>query len=104
MKLETIAGAFDATMRQIFAHLGFADTDLDEAAAVASAEDVARMDDARLAANQHIHSRTLSKWRDFLSVEQVELIERRYGDVIQRLGYSLSREGAAEAANNGVRP
>jgi hypothetical protein len=95
VKLEAIAGAYDAAMRRIFGHLGLPPADLDAAVVIAAAEDVARMDDARVAANPHIHSRTLSKWRDFLSPGQVRLIEGRYGDVIRRLGYSLAEERAA---------
>jgi hypothetical protein len=92
VKLESVAAAFDAQMRCIFRYLGFPEAHLDEAVRVAAAEDIARMDDTRLAANPHIYSRTLSKWRDFLSTEQVRLIESRYNDVICRLGYSLSRQ------------
>jgi hypothetical protein len=96
VKLEEIAAAFDRTMRRIFAHLGFAEPELDEVVRLAATDDVARMDDATVAANPHIYSRQLSKWREFLTSEQVRLIEGRYGDVIQRLGYPLSPKAAPQ--------
>jgi hypothetical protein len=90
VKLETIARDFDGTMQAIFRHLGFADAELAVALEVAATEDVARMDDDAVAANPHIHSRELSKWRGMLSAEQVRSFERRYGDLIVRLGYELA--------------
>lgn len=90
VKLETIAQDFDAAMQKIFRHLGFTAADLALALEVAATEDVARMDDAAIAANPHIHSRELSKWRNMLSAEQVRRFEQRYGDVISTLGYELS--------------
>jgi hypothetical protein len=83
VKLESIAASFDTTMREIFEHLGFPEADHDDAVAIAAAEDIARMDDASLAANQHVHGRTLSKWCDLLSTSEVRLIESRYGEVIR---------------------
>ena len=87
VKLETIAEDFDATMQTIFRHLGFTGADLAVALEVAAGEDVARMADAAVAANPHIHSRELSKWRGMLSPGQVRRFEREYGDIIVRLGY-----------------
>jgi hypothetical protein len=87
IKLETIAAAFDATMRRIFVHLGFDAGQCEIALGCAAAEDVARMDDATLAARAHIHGRELSKWRSFLTAEQVAAFERLHGDLIEALGY-----------------
>jgi hypothetical protein len=55
------------------------------------------MSDDVVARNPHIHSRTLSKWRDFLSAAQLGEFERRYGDLIVNLGYRLSNQGECDA-------
>ena len=90
VKLETIAQDFDGCMRTIFRHLGFGGSDLETAIEIAASEDIARMDDASIAANPHIHSREISKWRGVLSPEQVETFEHSYHDIVTRLGYELS--------------
>ena len=94
VKLETIAAGFDAALAQIFRHLGFDDDRCCDLVGICAAEDVARMDEAAIAANPHIHGRTLSKWRDVLTEDQVARFERQYGDLIRALGYeTLSDAG-----------
>ena len=90
VKLESIMSDFDSSMTTIFNHLGFTDAEVAVALEVAATEDVGRMDDAAVAANPHIHSREISKWRGTLTAEQVRRFEQRYGDVITRLGYDLA--------------
>ena len=90
VKLEDIARDYDATMGSVFRHLGFTPEQCERAVRLAATEDVNRMDDAALAANPHIHSRTLSKWRGMLSQAQVRAFEQRYGDLLLSLGYELS--------------
>jgi hypothetical protein len=90
VRLEDINTAYDATMFRIFRHLGLTEEECAIALEIAAFEDVNRMDDAAVAANVHIHSRTLSKWRDELTAEQVRGFERRHGDLIVSLGYQLS--------------
>ncbi|MDE2006640.1 MAG: hypothetical protein KGI51_08755 [Rhodospirillales bacterium] len=87
VRLESFAANYDGTMRAVLAHLGFVGPALDHAVALAAAEDIARMDDAAIAARPQIGSRTLSKWRDMLSPEQIAAFEARHGDLIDRLGY-----------------
>ncbi len=87
VRLESIAADHDGTMRAILAHLGFAGAALDDAVALAGTEAIARMDDATLANRPQIHSRTLSKWRGFLTPPQVAAFEAAHGDLIDRLGY-----------------
>ena len=87
VRLEDITGNYDATMRTVFRHLGFSAEECETAIALAASEDINRMDDAGLAANPHIHSRTLSKWRELLSPAQLRAFELRYGDLLHRLGY-----------------
>ena len=55
------------------------------------------MSDEAVARNPHIHSRKISKWRDFLSAAQLGKFERRYGDLIANLGYRLSNQGESNA-------
>jgi hypothetical protein len=95
VKLETIARDFDATMRTIFHHLGFTEAEMPVVMEAAAREDIRRMDDAAIAANPHIHSREISKWRGILSPGQVRRFEQRYGDLIVRLGYELSNQGSS---------
>jgi hypothetical protein len=93
VKMEDLAAEFDAAMRRALLHLGFAEADMPELLRIAAAHDVGRMDEAALAANPHIHGRTLSKWRTGLTVAQLRSIEGRYGDVITGLGYGLAGQG-----------
>lgn len=92
VRLEEIAADFDRTMRRVFTHLGFDAARMDAAVDAAAAEDIARMDDATLAARPHIAGRRLSKWRDVLTAAQVAEFERRHGDVVTGLGYYLAGE------------
>jgi hypothetical protein len=93
VKLETISQSFDATMLATFRHLGFNDRECTAAMQIAATEDLTRMSDVRIADDDHIYSRTVSKWRAMLSAEQVALFERRYGDLIANLGYAPSSDG-----------
>jgi hypothetical protein len=90
VRLEDIAADFDAVLARVFQHLGFTGEECACALEIAAAEDINRMDDTALAANPHIHSRTLSKWRETLSAEQLRQFERQYGDLVTGLGYDLS--------------
>jgi hypothetical protein len=97
LRLEDIVADFDAAMAGAFTHLGFPEHMLPDLLALAAPEDLNRMEAARLAANPHIHGRSLSKWRTGLSETQVTGFERRYGGLITALGYPLS-DGARGAA------
>ncbi len=90
IKLEDIMRDFDTTMLVAFRHLGFTERECAVALDVAAGEDINRMDDATLAANTHIHSRAISKWRDLLSPDQIIAFEQRHGDLIASLGYHPS--------------
>ena len=48
------------------------------------------MSDEAIAESRHIHSRTISRWREFLSAAEIDEFEQRYADVIVDLGYRLS--------------
>lgn len=85
--LEAFADNFDATMAVTLSHLGFAHDRMPLALAIAASEDTARMDDQRIRANPHIHSRTLSKWRNFLLDRDLAVFRQRHGSAVERLGY-----------------
>jgi hypothetical protein len=87
VKMEQIAGDFDGAMAGVLRQLGFAEALLPELVALAGAEDLARMDDARLAASPHIHGRRISKWREMLTAEQAGAFGRRYASLLAGLGY-----------------
>ena len=87
VRLEDIVHDFDASMARIFRHLGFNQAECATACELAAAEDLNRMDDATIAANEHIHSRILSKWRTVLTPGLVRDFEQWYGDLILGLGY-----------------
>ena len=40
-----------------------------------------------MAANPHIHTRAISKWRSMLTPAQIARFERQYGGLIRQLGY-----------------
>ena len=102
VQLEAMTRDFDGAFAAIFEHLGFGDDEGAQAVELARPHDVARMSDQAVAQNRHIHSRTISRWREFLSAAQIDEFERRYGDVIVNLGYRLrNREDSETRAANG---
>lgn len=92
VRLEDVVADYDGTMQRIFRHVGFDEAACEEIGVIAATEDVARMSDAAIAANPHVYSRTLSKWRAFLSPAQLAAFEQRHGDLIRSLGYAVSSE------------
>ena len=88
VKLEDIAANFEATMAVIFRHLDFSGSAYEVAMRIAASEDINRMDDATLAANPHIYSRQLSKWRDMLSEAQIREFVNNYGGLLRDLRYA----------------
>jgi hypothetical protein len=97
VQLEAVSRDFDGALAIIFRHLGFSEAECEEAVTLARPQDIARMSDEAVAQNPHIYSRTLSKWRDFLSDAQIGAFERRYGELIVDLGYQLSNHGGCYA-------
>lgn len=93
LQIEAIAADFDGAMGRMFRHLGFDAAQCEEAVGLAAAEDVARMGDAAVAANPHIHARGLSRWPGVLTAAQVAAFEAAQGDLIRSLGYVLSTGG-----------
>lgn len=79
--IEDLSANFDATMAGIFSHLGFSGDSLARALEIARAEDVARMSDTAIAADPHIHSRQISKWRDYLSARDLDYFAERFPDI-----------------------
>ena len=86
--MERVSTDFDGAMLDIFTHLGFSGDELRQAVALAAAEDVARMTDGQIAANPHIHSRQLSKWRSILDDADLERYAARFEGVAGSLGYA----------------
>jgi len=95
VQLEAVMRDFDGVFAAIFEHLGFSADECAQAVELARPHDIARMSDEAVARSRHINSRTISKWREFLSTTQIDEFERRYGDVIANLGYRLSNQGEA---------
>lgn len=98
IRLEAVMADFDAGMQRIFEHFGFSDAERTSALDVARHEDVRRMDDAAMSQRPQISSRTISKWRTFLTEEQIARFENAYGDVISSLGYPLHDSAPAIGA------
>jgi len=95
VRLEDVMCDFDGALGAIFRHVGFSDDEGAQAVELARPHDVARMSDETVAENRHIHSRNISRWRDFLSAAEIDEFERRYGDLIAGLGYRLNQSAAA---------
>jgi hypothetical protein len=89
VKIEDLMADFDGTLTLIFRHFGIPEVDIPLALAAAASEDIGRMSDAQIAANPNIYSRSISKWRSMLTPTQIERFQSRYGEAIERLGYSL---------------
>jgi hypothetical protein len=87
VKLEDIAANFDGTMADIFRHLNLSGSSYEAAMQIAASEDINRMDDATLAANPHIYSRQLSKWRDVLTEAQIREFVNNYCGLLRDLSY-----------------
>jgi hypothetical protein len=81
VKLEAVMTDFDSAMLRIFDHFDFTLEQSLTALDVARAEDIRRMDEATLATRPQVHSRTGSKWSDFLSAAQIAGFEAEYGDL-----------------------
>jgi hypothetical protein len=90
VKLEEIAERFDEEMLRIFQHFGFDARETSIAVKIAAEHDTNRMSDEKIAKNNHIHSRSISKWRNTLTEEQLSRFDRRYGELIRTLGYAES--------------
>lgn len=90
MQMEAFAEDFDAAMSAVLTHLGFAGEAHADALQIARTEDIGRMDDARVAADPHIHGRKLSKWRDFLDADDLAAFDERFGFVLPMLGYEVT--------------
>ena len=97
-QLEQINADFDQMIWRIFSHIGFSTQALKLLRDAVAMEDIGRMDDAQLAQRPHVHSRTLSKWRQMLTADQVEAFEQRYGHLILDLGYELSTAAVPASA------
>jgi hypothetical protein len=104
VKLEDVMADFDGSMLRIFEHFGFTAGERQAALEAARPEDVRRMDDVAIAERPQIHSRTISKWRAFLSPAQVMHFETCHGDLIRDLGYVLTVAGDPVPAVAGATP
>ncbi len=93
VKLEEICANFQPSMLSVFKHLGLSKEESKVALDLISNEDIGRMEDAQIAANPHIYSRQISKWRAMLSPSLLAEFERRFADLIVSLGYELSSFG-----------
>jgi hypothetical protein len=89
-KIEDFMADFDGVLARILRHFGMREPDIPGALSVAAVEDIRRMTDTQLAANPHIHSRSISKWRAMLTPKQLRKFETRYGDAIEQLGYAAT--------------
>jgi hypothetical protein len=90
IKLEDFMADFDGTLITILRHFGISEIDIPGVLKAAASADINRMSDARIKINPHIHSRSISKWRDMLTSKQIATFEARYGNAINALGYPLS--------------
>jgi hypothetical protein len=90
VKLEDITKNFDSAMAEVFRHVDLTEMECEVGCQIAAQEDVQRMDDAAIAANPHIYSRTLSKWRDTLPEALLQQFEKQHGDLLRAMGYVLS--------------
>jgi hypothetical protein len=87
VKLEDIMRDFDGWMRTIFCHLRFSDVECRIAIGLAAEQDIRRMSDEDVEANEFVHSRQISKWSEMLTPAQVREFQRRHGDLITSLEY-----------------
>jgi hypothetical protein len=104
VQLEALRADFDAALTTIFSHLGFSDRTCTAAVEIAQRHDLARMSDAQVAQNKHIHSRDPTRWRSFLSTAQVKSFEERHADIILSLGYHLEHNETEEDCTEGFPP
>ena len=88
VQLEDVMCDFDGALGRSSSMSASATDECAQAVELARPHDVARMSDEAVARNRHIHSRTISKWRDFLSAAEIDEFERRYGESDRRSGLS----------------
>ena len=96
VQLEAVQADFDAAMLAIFSHLKLSDQACAQAVEIARQHDLARMSDTAMTQFNHAHSRNPSRWRTFLSANQVRSFETCYADLILNLGYRLAGGGTDE--------
>jgi hypothetical protein len=89
LRLEDAMSDFDTCMSVIFKHFGFSAGQQTAALSVAGHEDIRRMNETEIARRPQISSRSISKWREFLSEDQSLSFEAEYGDLIASLGYRV---------------
>ena len=87
-QIERLRTDYDSLMAMLFEELGLSGERLEIAMAIAAKHDIARMTDAEIAANDHIHSRQLSKWKGYLQAEELALYESRFAGASASLGYA----------------
>jgi hypothetical protein len=90
VKIEDFMADFDGTLTLMLRHFGIREVDIPAALTALASEDIARMNDAEIAANPNIYSRSISKWRTMLTPKQIQHFEARYAAAIGRLGYAGS--------------
>jgi hypothetical protein len=95
VRLEDVGQNYDASMLAVLRHLGFSEAECAAVLPHVRAAGVTGSADAVCAATTQVAPRTVSKWQSGLSPHQVALFERRHGDLIQALGYTLSMTRAA---------
>lgn len=85
--IEDFMEDFDGTLTKILRHFGFKEDDIPKALEVAAKEDINRMSNTQLLNKPHIHSRSISKWKEMINPSQLAIFEERYGHAIKLLGY-----------------
>jgi hypothetical protein len=87
---ETVMSRFDDTFLALFEHFGLSESQTARALEIAVREDLGRMSDRQLAANTHISSRKITKWREYFRDTHKNAFRQQFGNALVQLGYEAS--------------
>ncbi|MEQ9689521.1 MAG: hypothetical protein RLO48_07310 [Bauldia litoralis] len=91
LRMEWLSTRYDSLMNTLFHQMGLRGERHATAMGIATQHDIARMSDAEIAADDHIYSRTLSKWRGFLQANDLALYDSRFAGASARFEYADQR-------------
>ena len=90
LKFEDLMRSFERSFVSMFEHLGFSEEQTRAATAIAVVEDINKMTDKEIMMNNHISSRSTSKWSRYFTEDLKQAFKSRFPDTLQRLGYESS--------------
>ncbi len=90
VRFETLINNFDETFRNIFERFKMSDRQITHALKIASKEDINKMSEKKIKANDHISSKQITKWKKYFKEIHKNAFLKLFDDALIRLGYEES--------------